>query len=336
MAANERWRQIFSNLPRLLRNDLRTAGRGAPEGLLTKADKAELLEVNPWWDEACGVSEAGFEPGNEALTLAGVILGASRGTFFQDGFHPGELNHLALSLIKRGLDGRTIFYCSASNQEWRLKRDIAYFRSDILPAGEVSTVVLTHADILENWYATAKYIRSIGIDRVVIVGATSSGDKAAKSILMDKIAALRTARGLSPLVENKLLSRAAEKHAPYVILKGNVSHTGRLGSLRQRIRYEGYRGKAMGENICLGEADPQTVFSLWMASESHRKNLLNKSFRDFGLAMNCQGERSRCVSVLTLGGGGYYLRTYKGIAIYLSRRAVSRLFHLFGRTAGNQ
>jgi hypothetical protein len=73
-----------------------------------------------------------------------------------------------------------------------------------------------------------------------------------------------------------------------------------------------------------------------MASAPHRKNLLDKSFNDFGLAIIGHRERTGCVSVLILGGGGYYLRTYKGIAIYLGRRVLSSLERLFRRTAEKQ
>ena len=39
----------------------------------------------------------------------------------------------------------------------------------------------------------------------------------------------------------------------------------------------------IGENIAAGQRSPEEVVESWMNSEGHRKNILNKNFRNLGV-----------------------------------------------------
>lgn len=96
------------------------------------------------------------------------------------------------------------------------------------------------------------------------------------------INAVRASHGLAPLVADPLLARAAEAQAARMAARDDISH--RLGgSLRTRLRQVGYPGYG-GENLSAGRASLGAVIEGWMASPGHRANLLNRRYREFGIA----------------------------------------------------
>lgn len=83
------------------------------------------------------------------------------------------------------------------------------------------------------------------------------------------------------------LNAAAQKYAEYLYKTHKFSHTAK-GTLSSRIRAEGYRFRAAGENIAKGYGSPSAVVKGWMRSSGHRGNILNRRYRDvgFGIAGN--------------------------------------------------
>jgi uncharacterized protein YkwD len=103
----------------------------------------------------------------------------------------------------------------------------------------------------------------------------------------------RAHHGLRRLRLNKLLSRAARRHARDMARRNYFSHdTLGGGSFLDRIRREGYlrgaRRWVVGENLAWGthgHSRPRVITRLWMNSAGHRANILNASFREVGIGV---------------------------------------------------
>jgi uncharacterized protein YkwD len=100
------------------------------------------------------------------------------------------------------------------------------------------------------------------------------------------INARRVDAGLAPLVFNRPIHRAAQVHSRDQAAMGVMTHTGSDGSnAGQRIRREGYRWSAWGENVAMGYPSPRSVVRAWMRSAGHRANILNPAFRHVGVGL---------------------------------------------------
>jgi uncharacterized protein YkwD len=106
----------------------------------------------------------------------------------------------------------------------------------------------------------------------------------------------RTNRGLPALQANAQLAAAALVHASYCALKHDIepdgpgsAHIGPNGTtILQRITAAGYTAPNLwGENSAMWDPDPgqeSTLLEAWMASATHRANILNPGFVDLGVA----------------------------------------------------
>jgi uncharacterized protein YkwD len=78
-----------------------------------------------------------------------------------------------------------------------------------------------------------------------------------------------------------------------MVVQNFFSHVARSGStFDQRIRRAGYlrgfNGWALGENLAWGsgrESTPRRIVRAWMHSPEHRRNILDRHFRDAGLGI---------------------------------------------------
>ncbi|MBU2992724.1 CAP domain-containing protein [Octadecabacter sp. B2R22] len=95
--------------------------------------------------------------------------------------------------------------------------------------------------------------------------------------------AARADTGLGPVRENARLSQAARFHATDMVANDYFSHTGRTGSsFTDRARAAGY-ACAAAENIASGQETESEVFTTWMNSSGHRRNILLRDAREFGI-----------------------------------------------------
>jgi uncharacterized protein YkwD len=105
----------------------------------------------------------------------------------------------------------------------------------------------------------------------------------AVAILGDMNAA-RRAIGLAPLALDERLSGIARSHARDMLLRRYVSHTTPDGeSPYDRMRDAGYAFSYAGENIALN-ADRVSAERALMASEPHRRNILDPHYGHVGIA----------------------------------------------------
>ena len=96
--------------------------------------------------------------------------------------------------------------------------------------------------------------------------------------------AYRAENGLDRLAPDRQLERAALQQAGYMAGAGRMVHdTGWGKGFAARVRQNGIEGAA-AENIAAGRMDLPRLFSMWMKSPPHRRNMLNARFTRFGLA----------------------------------------------------
>jgi uncharacterized protein YkwD len=102
----------------------------------------------------------------------------------------------------------------------------------------------------------------------------------------------RARRKLRPLKSNRRLARAARVHAEDMIVRRFFAHVSPEGrDFIARIRDTGYlrvRRWLVGENIGWGSQErstPEHAVRLWMASPTHRANVLSRRYREIGIAV---------------------------------------------------
>ena len=115
-------------------------------------------------------------------------------------------------------------------------------------------------------------------------GASASGTAYLQTI--------RSEHGLPPLRPDSTLERAALQQAAYMARSGKMEHTTGWGKdFAARMGDNGVAGAA-AENIAHGGMEPAKLFSMWMNSAGHRRNMLDPRFGKFGLAYVREGKGS--------------------------------------------
>lgn len=89
----------------------------------------------------------------------------------------------------------------------------------------------------------------------------------------------RTANGLSPVVADATLSRAAEVQARAIAQAGSLSH----GAFASRMASFGINGTS-AENLVAGSRTVDQAITRWKASPGHNQNLLMPEARRIGIA----------------------------------------------------
>ncbi|MCW2956063.1 MAG: serine protease [Thermoleophilia bacterium] len=122
------------------------------------------------------------------------------------------------------------------------------------------------------------------VARPATTTSASNEDHDFEKRVTDLINQERAKQGLAPVSYNSLLDNAAEKHASHMAQVGAMAHGGiGDGDPGSRIRNEGF-GKAWGENVATGQTSPEQVVKEWMASPTHRANIMDPNFRQMGVA----------------------------------------------------
>jgi uncharacterized protein YkwD len=88
-----------------------------------------------------------------------------------------------------------------------------------------------------------------------------------------------------PLNLNSMLSKAAQLHAEDMARHQQMQHEGSDGSSpAQRVTRQGYRWKAVGENVAAGAGTAAEVVAGWLHSPGHCANIMNPVFTEMGIA----------------------------------------------------
>lgn len=117
------------------------------------------------------------------------------------------------------------------------------------------------------------------------VGASGSGTS--------YLATIRSEHGLPPLKSDGKLERAAAQQAGFMASAGDMEHsTGWGKGFASRMKKNGIAGPA-AENVAYGAMSPQKLFSMWMNSSGHRRNMLDPRFGHYGLGSATDGQGRR-------------------------------------------
>ncbi|MGI6850804.1 CAP domain-containing protein [Mesorhizobium sp. 1B3] len=109
----------------------------------------------------------------------------------------------------------------------------------------------------------------------------------------DYLATIRSEHGLPPLHSDPMLEKAALQQAAYMAQSGRMDHTTGWGKdFATRMRANGIGGAA-AENIAYGGMAPDELFTRWMNSPGHRRNMLDPRFSRFGLAYAREAKDTR-------------------------------------------
>ena len=102
---------------------------------------------------------------------------------------------------------------------------------------------------------------------------------------------IRAQSGCPALVVNKALTAAAQAHADAMAVQDFVDHTGKDGRrFGKRVRAQHYVYWLVAENIAAGQTSAAQAVQGWMDSASHRRNILNCSLQETGIAVTYQAD----------------------------------------------
>lgn len=105
-----------------------------------------------------------------------------------------------------------------------------------------------------------------------------------------------------PLRLSAALQQAAAGHARDMARGSYFEHRARDGSQpKDRVRRAGYRPVLTGENIAFGPETAEEVVAGWLASPGHCANIMDRRFRDMGLAVEQGRKRGHFYWVQDLG-----------------------------------
>lgn len=92
--------------------------------------------------------------------------------------------------------------------------------------------------------------------------------------------------GLPPLVENGTLSQAAQAKGADMLNRDYWSHIAPDGTQPWTFfTNAGYRYRYAGENLARDFSNPSSAVDAWMASSSHKDNILSAKYKEIGIAV---------------------------------------------------
>jgi uncharacterized protein YkwD len=96
----------------------------------------------------------------------------------------------------------------------------------------------------------------------------------------------RAREKLPALEPNALLFKSARGHSADMAKKGELEHKLDGKNVADRADAVGYKFEDIGENIAVTDNETAAaIVKLWMGSEGHRANILNKDFVDIGIGI---------------------------------------------------
>jgi len=96
----------------------------------------------------------------------------------------------------------------------------------------------------------------------------------------------REANGLSPLTENTILDSAAIAKGNDMIAKGYWAHFAPDGTSPWSFFLSfGYKYQYAGENLARDFSDAASAVNAWMASPTHKENILNPHYKEVGIGV---------------------------------------------------
>jgi uncharacterized protein YkwD len=127
-----------------------------------------------------------------------------------------------------------------------------------------------------------------------------------KTNMLSNINTYRVNHGLKRLIFAPRLQTAAQAHSNNMARYHLFSHYSSNGtSWAQRIRWYGYRGPYIGENLVVGWVTSTRALYLWANSAPHRANLLRGVYDHVGIGVTRGTYGGRIALYVTADFGGY-------------------------------
>jgi uncharacterized protein YkwD len=141
---------------------------------------------------------------------------------------------------------------------------------------------------------------------MLAVPAVASAKLTWKQALLVQMNAFRVHNHRASLHFNDRLNTAAQAHSNNMARYHLFSHTSSNGvDWARRIRYYGYRGRYLGENLAVGQFTPTGAFHAWYYSSPHRAVMLNTPYRSVGVGLTRGYYNGRWAYYITADFGGY-------------------------------
>lgn len=126
-------------------------------------------------------------------------------------------------------------------------------------------------------------LRSVSFGRVSILGFAAN---IPPSQVVDLTNQKRNDAGLQPLSVNAALTAAAKQKGEHMLENNYWAHIAPDGTEPWYFfSNNGYAYKYAGENLARDFSDPASAVNAWMASASHRDNLLSSKYSEIGVAV---------------------------------------------------
>jgi uncharacterized protein YkwD len=107
-----------------------------------------------------------------------------------------------------------------------------------------------------------------------------------RAAMLAVVNAERQRAGRRPLTANARLDHAAQRHAADMLARNYFAHESPEGyTVRERAKDAGYDWQAIGENIAEGQTSVAEVMTTWMHSPGHRRNILDRDFKELGVGL---------------------------------------------------
>ncbi len=134
-------------------------------------------------------------------------------------------------------------------------------------------------------YSVALILSHLSFGIIQYTPLATNPEKLANNVLAE-INTERIKNNEPALVENRLLSTAAKDKLRDMFEKNYWDHTSPDGERAWSfINKTGYSYSMAGENLARGFISANSMVKAWMNSETHRKNILNESFTQTGIAV---------------------------------------------------
>src|SRR4051812_8012312 len=102
-----------------------------------------------------------------------------------------------------------------------------------------------------------------------------------RAAMLAAVNAERKRAGSPPLSANSKLDQAAQHHAADMLARNYFAHESpERHTVRERAKDAGYDWRAIGENIAEGQMSVTEVMNTWMHSPGHRRNILDRDFKE--------------------------------------------------------
>jgi uncharacterized protein YkwD len=145
---------------------------------------------------------------------------------------------------------------------------------------------------ISNWDLTRHWIPALAPSSSAREDASTARQTALETGLVREINGVRQVHGLRPLLYSVKLTAAAVQHTREMGADGYFEHesfdsTEFWKRIARWYPSKGFRSWSVGENLLYSSPDVEGAGSGvedWMSSPGHRANLLNRSWREIGIA----------------------------------------------------